>query len=155
MKHKALTISALVLALVVSAPTLASEIYKWTDDEGNVHYGDRPSGESSEQRIGITYKRTDRADLQARVDSHRESQSARQEARQARAEEQKTAEEQRAEAEERETKCEDYRARLETFVTSPRLYREDENGEREYLDEKETQDARQRAEELVAEYCSS
>jgi hypothetical protein len=155
MKLKRLTISVLVLALAASVPTLASEIYKWTDAEGNVHYEDRPTGESNEERLSVTYKRTDRAVVQARIDSRQENQALRQEARQAEAEDKKTAEEQRAEAEDRQAKCESYRARLETFVTSRRLYREDENGERVYLDDKETQEARQRAEELVAEYCGS
>ena len=73
----------------------------------------------------------------------------------ARAEEKADAEQALAEAEERKQKCADYRAKLETMVTSRRLYREGENGEREYLDEQQMQEARQRAEELVAEYCGS
>jgi hypothetical protein len=33
------------------------------------------------------------------------------------------------------------------------LYRETGNGERQYLDDKEIQEARSQAEELVVEYC--
>ena len=155
MKLKRLAISALVLALAASGPTLASEIYKWTDADGNVHYVDRPTGEPTEQRMDITYKRTDSASVQARASARRDSQAALREARTAKDEEKQTLEEQRAEAEERQQKCENYRAKLETMVTSRRLYREDDNGERVYLDDAEIQKARQRAEELVAEYCGS
>lgn len=35
--------SIVVLALCVScAPALASDVYKWKDAQGNVHYGDKP-----------------------------------------------------------------------------------------------------------------
>ena len=155
MKLKRLAVSALVLALAASGPTLASEIYKWTDAEGNVHYVDRPTGQPTEQRLDITYKRTDGASVQARVDARRENQAALREKRTLQDNEEQTVAEQRAEAEERQKKCENYRAKLETMVTSRRLYREDENGERVYLDDAEMQEARQRAEELVAEYCGS
>ena len=155
MKLKRLTVSALALALVLSVPSLASEIYKWTDADGNVHYGDRPSGQPTEQRMEITYKRTDGASVQARVDAQRESQAARREARAQQDEDEQTLAEQRAAEEQRQQKCENYRAKLETMVTSRRLYREDENGERVYLDDAQILEARQRAEELVAEYCGS
>ena len=42
---------------------------------------------------------------------------------------------------------------MQRFVTSRRLYREDEAGERVYLDEAETQAARQRVEDQISEYC--
>ncbi len=140
------------LTVCVGGSALANEIYKWTDDNGNVHYGDRPSGAATEERVAISYKRTDGAAVQARVAARRENDSIRREARD---DEQRSEEEIRAEREDRKKKCEDYRAKLNTLVTSRRLYREDENGERQYLDETELQEARQRAEELVAEYCGS
>lgn len=81
--------------------------------------------------------------------------TARQEAKDAAAEEAKAAEAKANEAAQNQKKCESYRARLKTFVESRRLYRQDENGERVYLDEQQTQDARQRVEELIAEHCAS
>ncbi len=60
-----------------------------------------------------------------------------------------------AEEEARQQKCESYRAKLETFVTSRRLYRKDDNGERVFLEEDEIQKTRARAEELVAKYCTN
>ncbi len=149
-RHLFIALSALVLC--AGGPALANDIYKWTDDEGNVHYGDRPSGEPTEERVFISYKRTDGAAVQARVAATQENNEIR---REARADAERSEEEIRAEREERKKKCDDYRAKLETMVTSRRLYREDENGERVYLEDDERQEARQRAEELVAEYCGS
>ena len=47
-----------------------------------------------------------------------------------------------------------YQARLTKFTQSRRLYREDENGERVYLDDAETQKTRDRAEQQVLEHCT-
>ncbi len=152
MNARRLVIALTTLVLALGGPALANEIYKWTDDEGNVHYGDRPSGEPTEERVFISYKRTDGAAVQARVAARRENDEIR---REARADDARSEEEIRAEREDRKKKCDDYRAKLETLVTSRRLYREDENGERVYLEDNEREDARQRAEELVAEYCGS
>ena len=71
------------------------------------------------------------------------------------AEEERAAEEEAAEAAANAKKCDSYRAQLETFVQSRRLYREDENGERVYLDEEQIQDARTRVEELISKNCTS
>ena len=59
-----------------------------------------------------------------------------------------------AAAAERTKACERARARLETYLQSRRLYRTDENGERVYLDDTERQEARQKAEEQITEFCS-
>ncbi len=148
-------VALLALALAAATPLYAAEIYRWTDAEGNVHYGDRPTGDPSEERMHITYKRTDGSSIQARSQSRADSHQSIRDGLEERAEERKTKEEQRAEAAERQKKCVEYRGRLETMVTARRLYREDENGERVYLDDKQIDEARQRAEELVAEYCGS
>jgi hypothetical protein len=39
-------------------------------------------------------------------------------------------------------------------LQSRRLYRTDENGERVYLDEAQRQEARQKAEKQITEFCS-
>ncbi len=40
-------VTASMLALVAANAVLAGDIYKWTDEDGNVHYGDRPAGEQA------------------------------------------------------------------------------------------------------------
>jgi hypothetical protein len=64
-------------------------------------------------------------------------------------------EELQAQADARAEKCSTSRALLQRFVTSRRLYRQDENGERVYLDEDEMQAARERVENQVQDHCSS
>ena len=69
------------LAIVISASAFADEIYKWTDEDGNVHYVDRPSGEASEERLQFTYNRTNTESLDNRVAAQRSAEDSRQEAR--------------------------------------------------------------------------
>ncbi len=155
MKRNKLLIGFATVALVASGGVAANEIYKWVDEDGNVHYEDRPSGATSEQVVALSYKRTDSAAVQKRVDTFAEKQAARQEARTtADAEAQKAADAE-AEAEANRQKCENYRAQLQTMLQAARLYRETPDGEREYLDDAQREEARTRGEELVAKYCTS
>ena len=155
MKGKRFLIGFAALAITVGGGAMANEIYKWTDEDGNVHYGDRPSDTQNEELMAMSYRRTDPSVVQQEIQKQADSITARQEARTAAAEEAKKAEAKAAEAAENQKKCESYRARLQTFIQSRRLYRQDENGERVYLDEQQTQDARRRVEELIAENCAS
>ncbi len=155
MNAERLLVGLAVLAVATGSAAMANEIYKWTDENGNVHYGDRPSGSATEQRMALTYRRTDTGSLQQRVKSHADSVAARQDRKAEAAKEEKAAEEKAAEAATNAKKCDGYRAQLETFVQSRRLYREDENGERVYLDETQSQEARTRVEELISENCTS
>lgn len=147
---------ALLSGVVLSAGSVAaSDIYRWTDANGNVHYGDRPTGADTEQRLQITSRPTDPTRIQRIVEARQDARAAGDAAAAERAAGEPSAEELRARAEERRAKCEMYKERLQRFVTSRRLYREDENGERVYLDEQQALDARARVQEQVEEHCSN
>lgn len=154
MKGKRFLVGFVVTAITFCSGALANEIYKWTDDDGNVHYEDRPSGAATEQRLALSYGRTDSSAVQKRVQARIDGQVAREEARASAADAATAAEEARAEAERNKQKCEKYRAQMQTMLQSRRLYREDSDGERVYLDDEQRQEARQRVEEMIAETCS-
>jgi hypothetical protein len=155
MKAKRFLIGLAAVAMTVAGGAFASGIYKWTDADGNVHYEDRPSGAATEERMALSYSRSNPGSVQRQKQGLADSVAARQEARAKADEAAKSAEEEAAKAADNQKKCETYRARLQTFVQSRRLYRQDENGERVYLDETETQKARENVEELISEHCSS
>jgi hypothetical protein len=151
-KRTALTLA--VAALAFATGVQANEIYKWTDEDGNVHYEDRPSGAPTEERLALNYRRTDGSAVQKRVAARHEREASRAEAKsQAEAAEREAADNAAAAAE-RKQACERARGRLETYLQSPRLYRTDANGERVYLDDEQRQEARRKAEEQVTEFCS-
>ena len=150
--HFIAAVAALVLS--VGGTAVAEDIYKWIDEDGSVHYEDRPSGAVSEQRIQMTYNRTSNNAVQSRVNSFNESQQVRRDAGKAADEEKSATAEKRAEKEQRQQKCVDTRAQLKRMLEARRLYREDADGERVYLDDDGREEAREHAEELITEYCN-
>jgi len=153
MKYR-LPITIACAALMASGLAVAAEIYKWTDEDGNVHYEDRPVGETQMEHVDIRSKNTDNTVVQARLDADSKARAA---ARQVASEAppEMTKEEIRAEQQARQEKCMQYRAQLESFLRSQRLYKEDNAGEREYLSEDEIMAARSRVENQIQEYCGA
>ena len=62
-----ITTALCMLALLFSGPAVAGEVYKFVDAQGNVHYGDRPSGDPEEERLDVVSRATDPAAVQASV----------------------------------------------------------------------------------------
>ena len=154
MNSKRIALSCAVMALTIAGGAMANEIYKWTDEDGTVHYEDRPTGAETEERLGMTYRRTDSGAVQKRTQARLDATTARNEARSVAAAAEKEAAENAAVAAERDQRCDKARARLETYLQSRRLYRTDDNGERVYLDDSQRQEARQKAEAQVTDFCS-
>lgn len=144
----------IMIVVSTSGIAFANDIYKWTDEDGNIHYGDRPTGDATEQRVAISSRSTDPSKVQARAQSRYAPKEPAEEAV-ANEAQGPTEDELQAKAAERKEKCDTYKARLQKFVQSRRLYKQDENGERVYLDEDQTQAARERVENQVQEYCNS
>lgn len=153
MQRLALTLITM-LVLTATGSVAVGQIYKWTDEEGNVHFTDKPvDGEA--ECVAIRSRRTDPGRVQASVEARAEAAAKKTEEKAAVASQGPTEEELAAQAAERAKKCATYRERLQRFVQSRRIYREDENGERVYLSEEEMQEARERVENQVQEYCDS
>ena len=155
MQRNQLLLGFAVIALTLCGSAVANEIYKWTDEEGNVHYFDRPTGAPSEVRLGTSYNRTDTGVVQQQQEARVATQAARQERRNAADEADRVAAEEAAAAADRQKQCDSYRASLERYAQSRRLYREGADGERTYLDEDEMMQARKRLEDHIAKNCSS
>lgn len=151
-RYALILFTAAVLAATGAA--VAGEIYKWTDENGTVHYVDRPTGDPSEERVAVLSNRTDSGSVKASVEARRERVAARDEAKAQRAENEKVAAQEKADREKREADCKMYRARLENFLQSPRLYREDDSGERVYLDDEQILAARSKVQDQIQKTCN-
>ncbi len=138
-------------ALAFSGTALSGEIYKWTDDDGNVHYEDRPTGDDVE--LVAFSNNTDNAAVRASISARRANETARADARSKRDEDSQTAADEQLVAAERAEKCQESRSRMETYLTARRLYKEGEAGERVYLDDSQIMDARSKAQEDIQKYC--
>ena len=149
-----ITIAFYIMSVVSSAGiAFAGDIFKWTDEDGNVHFGDRPTGEPSEERLKVSYNRTDAEALDLRVQSEREVADSLQESRAAATEEKRVVEEERLAAEENQARCESSRAKLNAKRTAQRLYRTDEAGERVFLDDAQRAESIAKSESAIKENC--
>ena len=143
----------LIVSIGICGFANASEIYKWTDDDGNVHYTDTPVGESS-QLVNIQSRPTNSKQVAQQTASVQTQQQTSAERKEARADAETERLQVAAKSQDRAEKCEMYKQRLTRFVQSRRLYKEDENGERVYLDDEETQAAREKTQQQVQEFCN-
>ena len=147
--------AAATLILSASSAALAGDIYKWVDEDGNVHYGDKPVATQSTQleRLDIDSKPTDNVQITAQTQARAQARTERRDAEAAAAAEGPSADELQAQADERRQQCETSRSNMQRMVTSRRLYKEDESGARVSLDESEMQATRQRVEDEISEFC--
>ncbi len=153
MQRTSTTALILTLTIIAASCAAAGEIYMWTDKDGNAHYEDRPT-EGAIRLTSIESRSTDNTRVQAMLRARRDSRAAADEA--AANEPQGPSEEElRAAAKQRAGQCMTFRDRLEKLITSRRLYRQDDSGERVYLGDDEMQAARAKAQTQVEEYCSS
>jgi hypothetical protein len=126
------------------------QVYRWVDQNGVTHYGERPpqgkSAREVQDRLGTPAAASPGPDMdwQAKDREFR--------ARQLRAQ---TADEQKArEAAGRQQQCNQQRDSLARLRQSGRTYRLDEKGERIYLGDEDREALIARQERLVAANCS-
>ena len=154
MKKYRIPVALACAALLAGGFASAGEIYKWVDEDGNIHYEDRPLGKTEVEHTGIQSRNTDDAAVQARVDASRKARAVKEQVA-SEAPPEMTKEDLRAEQQARAEKCQMYRDQLEAFLRSTRLYREDDAGERQYLSDDEVMAARNKAEGKIKEYCGA
>jgi hypothetical protein len=157
MNTKRFFVCLAALAVTFGNAAMADGIYKWTDEDGNIHYEDRPSGNANVERLLLSYSRTDGSSVQGRIQARRNAQEGRREAKATAREEAETAAEKQSEIDANEKRCERYRAQLAMMTQGrrTRVYRVDEDGERVYLNEAENLQARENVENLITENCTS
>lgn len=143
----------LMLTLLIAvAPSMAmsASVYKWTDDNGVTHYGDRqPVGANSETvnvRSGTSSgSDSGRSSPQQRLDELQEQQQKKTDR------EDETAVE-TARRKQREANCETARANLNVIESNARI-RVEEDGEQRYLAPEEIAEQKVKFEKVVAENC--
>ena len=134
---------ATILTVSSAGMVFAGDVYKWIDEDGNVHFGDRPASEVSEEPPAISSELTisskDQTGNEVKLVANEPVEPA--------------PEELSAQVLEVEEKCATYRAHLRKLLVSRHQYKDDENGERVSLDEDEIMAARERVQNQVEEYC--
>jgi hypothetical protein len=143
-------VTALLLGLAAPAP--AAGVYKWVDEQGRVHYGDRPRSVDNASAIGI--------EAPPPVDAGASERARRRDKlldaiAQERAE--REAREHRLASERREHAqiCQRARQQLARYERSNLLYRKDKDGERQYFSDAERASHINTLREATARACRS
>lgn len=148
---KTIVCASLALCACLLAAAAPAEVYKWTDAEGRVHFGDRPPQGGAE-----TVQMSEKADndpaatpeerlekqrrlLHAFEEERRQKRDAREQARRDKAE--------------RQRNCAEARDNLHSQETASAVYRLGPDGERVYLDDAEREQALARARAAVEQWC--
>jgi hypothetical protein len=139
------------LCVVLAAMPAAADVYRWVDEDGRVHFGDRPPPGSAE-RIAVPVAPAPDAGLKDRRLKRRRLLDAFEEERQL---QEQAAKEAAQEAERRGQYCRQAQDRLRGIEASRRVYELDENGNRAYRwwDDNEKEQAIAEARRAVRQYC--
>lgn len=152
-RNSALRFTVLALSASLWTAAATADVYKYTDEKGNVQYTDKPRILPAEL-MRMQSKPTDEAAAQARTAAElKRSQELMSNA--GKSDAQKADEKAAAElsAKDKADRCVKARERYESYMNSQRLYKAGPNGEREYLDDAQLTSSRQTAKESMDELC--
>jgi hypothetical protein len=146
----------MLLVLLTLSASASAEIYKWVDEAGKVHFSDTPPVPDQAEPVQLPPQPSEaslargRADIARRLQYQQDDDTARREA--AEKKKQEREQQQRLTAE-RGVRCAFARDQLKVLATQAPVFRENEEGEREYADDafRSAEKARFTAE--VAQYC--
>jgi len=139
-----------VIPIYVAILPVQADVYKWMDEDGRVHYGDRPGSPASEK---IEIRRAPAPDegLELRQEKRQRLLELYEEERAEK--HQKMAEEQAKKSEIRR-KCQELKYYQRSLKEARRLYELDNEGNRRYLDDAEQQKAITELDETIQKHCS-
>ncbi|MEJ2455293.1 MAG: DUF4124 domain-containing protein [Candidatus Thiodiazotropha sp.] len=144
---------AVCLTALISFP-LQAAIYQWTDEQGHVHFSDRPTHESAKEKdvrvapgngSGKQAIPEDRKALRQRMLDVYE---------QERLEKREEEEKRRQERKQRKQQCLDARARYDMYNNAGSIYDYTSGGERSYLDKQERKQYINQLKAEVERYCN-
>jgi hypothetical protein len=141
----------LSLLLLLAAPGLSAETYRWVDAQGQVHFEDRSQAQSGRDARSYRPPAAAAEDPQQRLDKTRKLLNAYQAERQQAREQQ---EEQKQELAKRTRQCAIARDKLRQYQQYGGIYRLDDDGKRVYLSDQERDVLIKRSQDEIARWCS-
>jgi hypothetical protein len=146
-------VAILVVAMFASAALgAAAQIYKWTDKDGKVHYGEKPPEDAKTARE-VDTKAAGRSSAAPESSQTWKQKEADFQRRKMEREQKDGTEQDRARmAENRRRLCENARGELE-FISSGVIYENNAKGERVYLDEAQRAQRMEAVKKKIAANC--
>ena len=156
-----MTLRSLLLSAALMASAAAyGQAYKWVDADGKVRYGDTPPPGAratplkAPSRPAAPAEKKDSKDSKAGAkEKELTPEAAFQKRQQERQEAEQKAEKDRADAAQKQQNCASAQTYLRTLQTGQRIVSTDAAGERIYMEDDQRQQAMERAQRSVTEWC--
>jgi len=143
--------TGLMLAAMLLVPA-GAEIFKWTDEQGRVHYGDKPP-EKGARSVDVDPGTSNGSPLPSDTERHEKTRRLLRAYEEERRIKQQREQHLQAEVAERRKRCAWARDRLRRYQQAGRLYDLDELGNRKILGDSQRQQAEARAAQEVRQWC--
>lgn len=143
----------LLLCLLATPVAALAGTYRWVDENGQTHFGDRPPAGAVSDEVKVTPAPVDE-DAAARARKVRMNEFLEQSEKD-RAERNEAKARQEAAAEERQARCEQLRGRLKYLKSVSKIYRINNDGERVYVDDEENERLRREFTARVQSECGA
>lgn len=150
----------LFLVILAAAAAAHAQAYKWVDADGKVRYGDTPPPGAKATALKPPSRApapAEKNDSKDRKPGGKEKEltpeAAFQKRQQERQEAEQKAEKERADAEQKRQNCASAQTYLRTLQSGQRIVSTDAAGERAYMDDSQRQQAMERAQRSVGEWC--
>ena len=141
-----------VLALAMTPPLLAETIYKWVDESGTVHYGERPPEGVDAELVTVVSSRSSRTEDP--YAATREAQAEQKEANAERMVEASAAYEQQQQERARiEAACAAQKARLEQLIPRSKILLQNPDGTSRMLGDDERLEMIDESQKFIDENC--
>ncbi|OZG71486.1 DUF4124 domain-containing protein [Hahella sp. CCB-MM4] len=141
------TITAIVL-LGMCLPAYSAGVYKWTDEDGVVHYSDKKPGNQDTTQLNVRAGKT--SGNRQSVDEQTQQLDDKEELEKIR----KQQEEENAAAEKlKEDRCHSARTNMETLTTKARIRIKDADGKERFLTPEEILEKRKESQTVLDEEC--
>jgi len=116
--------------IFITATSTNSGVYKWTDEKGNVYFGDRPANQS--EATELIYDTESRAGITNSSGNNKERNRMAKELETDRKERESNREERRIAKKKKKKRCSNAKKNLHFYQQTPRIFKYKESGERVY-----------------------
>ncbi len=144
-------IAKIVFIMLFFSSVSFAEIYKWTDDDGNIHYSESPPLSNQTVEEITPTQSVDTTDAGNKLQEQIEFLDAR---REARLTGKKEKEKEKADAIQQQEKCQQLNQRLTKLTTRPRANKRDAEGNIVRMGEEERQEEIKQTQRDISEQCN-
>lgn len=143
-----------LMVFLLSATPVNAELYKWVDEQGNVHYSDQPASGKTKSETTLTIPDQPATNPKPETTKSTQEQEFDFKKRQASAAEAEAKKQKEAqEAKTKRDNCAKAKQNLSQLESIAPAYTYDEKTGRSYLNEAQRAEAKEKARKAIAEWC--